>query len=296
MRPQTKNLPAWTLAAALVVISCTAHAFELKDSQIGTGQYSTGYYSQSPAVFGNGLADGASAPRSEDNYKWHVNYGAQPFLDTSTNQSFWAYCIDPLTPTDFSSRTTDYKKISLQTYLTDTTAGAINYTNLFTQTTAYQDVANDKRSYSLQNANTVLSNLSELYAHAYKDSFISDIKSAAFQFVAWEIMGESSYSRLTGGLYNKPENPNNLTAFDQAFATQVDQYIDALNNDTWSSINLGATSNYTFTVYASTTLGYAQNLLSVTETKVPEPPLVALAFGGFVAWNMQRKKQRKTKA
>lgn len=57
---RTQRLPLW--ACFLALAASSAHGFELKDSQIGTGQYSTGYYSQSPAVFGNGLADGVSAP------------------------------------------------------------------------------------------------------------------------------------------------------------------------------------------------------------------------------------------
>ena len=64
-------------------------------------------------------------------------------------------------------------------------------------------------------------------------------------------------------------------------------------------IGLGATTNYTYTVYASTLLGTSQNFLRVTADttssggSTPEPLPLSLVFMGTIAWVGSKKYQKR---
>ncbi|MBY0235408.1 MAG: PEP-CTERM sorting domain-containing protein, partial [Burkholderiaceae bacterium] len=187
--------------------------------------------------------------------------------------------LDPLTA--YKAGAT-YNTASLVDFLT---LGGTNssYNKLFTNP-AYSGVT----PYAAQNTTTVLNKLVSLYSHAYNDSLSSVTKSAAFQYAVWEIEGESAYSSTSGGL---------KTATTGGFKTQVDAYLTALTNNTWTSVNganLSATKNYTYTAYVSSPLGGSQTFLRVTDAPntVPEPgsiALVSLALFG-VAYTRRSKR------
>jgi len=197
----------------------------------------------------------------------------------SNNDSFWVYCLDPLT--SYKASVT-YNTASLGDFLTLGGANS-SYNKLFTNP-AYSGVT----PYAAQNTTTVLNKLVSLYSHAYSDSLSSTTKSAAFQYAVWEIEGESAYSSSAGGL---------KTSSTGAFKTQVDAYLTALTNNTWTSVNglnLSATKNYTYTAYVSSPLGGSQTFLRVTDAPntVPEPgsiALVSLALFG-VAYTRRSKR------
>ncbi len=226
-----------------------------------------------------------------------TNFGALGLTDTTTNEAFWVYCLDPKTAYGSGS---NYTQVAFTNYFGSTTAGGLNYTSLFSQG-GYTALASDTPAYAKQDTTKVMNNLVELYSHAYQDSVTgatwseTALKSAAFQFAVWEILGDSTYSRNSGGLHSTTQG----TA--TAFQTQVDLYLNALNNDTWASVGLGATTNYTYTVYASTVLGTSQNFLRVTAGTsgggsggtTPEPASAALLLVGAIAW-VNAKKPRKT--
>ena len=169
----------------------------------------------------------------------NLNFGALGITDQTNNDSFWVYCLDPLTPYNIYS-TSDYTRLGFTQYFTDTTrgtygqAGGLNYTSLFS-TANYAFAAQwDNPPYTIQDANKVMNNLVELYSHAYQDSVTgatwseTALKSAAFQFAVWEILGESTYSRTSGGQHSYTQGATT------AFQDQVDVYLNALNNDSWA--------------------------------------------------------------
>ena len=201
--------------------------------------------------------------------------------------SFQVYCIDPLTS---YTQPNNYSVSSLYSYLN---GGA--YTAQFAQT-PYTNV--QSYGYNDQNTTTILNKLVELYSHAYNDSLTGGTdktKSAAFQYVAWEIMGESAYSRSAGGLRSSTGNP-------AAFTTQVNAYLTALNTNSWGSVNganLTTANNFTYTVYTPTTSSQAflrVDASSSTNTgnQVPEPGTLGLAAAALFGLGYARR--RKTAA
>ncbi len=233
--------------------------------------------------------------------------GALGVTNASTNEAFWVYCIDPLTPyTNYLNpwSSTSYTRLGFTEYFSDTTAGTygqsagLNYSSLFS-TATYAYWATGTPPYSKQDSNKVMSNLIELYSHAYQDSITgatwseTALKSAAFQYAVWEILGDATYSRISGGLHSYTQGTTNT------FQNQVDLYLDALNNDSWASIGLGTSTNYTYTVYASTLLGTSQNFLRVTAGTAdtigttPEPFSLSLLLMGFIAWSSAKRLAKK---
>ena len=193
-------------------------------------------------------------------------------------ETFQVYCIDPLT---WYQQPNPSSVSSLYSYLNggayDAQFGSTNYTNV--QASGYDN----------QNKTTILNKLVALYSHAYNDSLTGGAdktKSAAFQYVAWEIMGEAAYSTTAGGQRSNASNP-------VAFTNQVNAYLTALNNNSWgtgATTGLGTASNFTYTVYTPTTSSQAFLRVKTSTTtdtggnNVPEPGtlgLVAAALAGL---------------
>jgi PEP-CTERM motif len=181
--------------------------------------------------------------------------------------SYWIYCIDPMTSW-VSSAT--YQTTSLDNFL----GASGRYNTQFNQSsyTGVQAYGYDNRS-----TTAVMSQLTNLYSHAYNDSLTSVTKASAFSYAVWEIMGESAYGAATGG------QRTNETG--TAWRTQVDAYLSALSTNSWGNVNgvnLSTTSNFVYTVFYTAAQGGSQSFLAVTSgggggTGVPEPGTLALA-------------------
>ncbi|MCH7344069.1 PEP-CTERM sorting domain-containing protein [Pelomonas sp. CA6] len=223
-----------------------------------------------------------------------ASFRSQKVTDTSSNESFWVYCVDPLTSTDLPS---SYTTMSLSDWLTPT--GSSEYKAQFSQgsytSSTYTNPASGNK-YIARNEATVLSKLTELYAHAYAEADPTksgnDTKVAAFQWAVWELEGESNYSSTAGGLrFNTAAATPNAS-----LKTQVDAYLSALASGNWSNVNgtdLSATTNYTYTVYQSNNFA-SQSFLRVTaagnSNNVPEPGSLALAgMALFGVFSLRRK-------
>lgn len=191
------------------------------------------------------------------------------------SSSFWAYCIDPKTYAKWDKDL--YTATSLNSFL-NTSLGNTNPAS-----TAYQQQMSSSGysglSYTIQNKVTVEANLVELFSHAYEDSLTDAVKSAAFGYAVWEIMGESSYERKGGSLWSigSSSDPSTYDTLDQ----QIDTYLAALNNNSWASIGLGTTTAYEYTVYYDPTTHETQNFIKVDKIpggggSVPEPASLAL--------------------
>lgn len=222
--------------------------------------------------------------------------GATLVNDSYANTSFWVYCIDPLTTSKLSNT---YATSTLDAFMgvtlgangaaTGGNGASSGYKTLYTSAPY-----SNPDSYEYQSGTVALyNNLVELYNYAYKDSLTSNTKSAAFQYVLWELLGDGNSgvadpTKGGGALFT------NLNY--EGVRTQAEKYLDALNNANesfWTS-SLGLTkSAYNFTVYKSTSSPSSQAFVSVTDkvSNVPEPGSIALAFAAFgaVAYTRRRK-------
>lgn len=225
--------------------------------------------------------------------------GASAVNDSTAGQQFWVYCIDPLTT---SKLTSSYSTTTLDGFLGVTlnasgvaTGGdnaASAYKTLYTSG-AYATADN----YGYLSGTTSLYNkLVELYSYAYSDSMTSNTKSAAFQYVLWELMGDGNSGVADPTKQNGVSGGAYFTNLSSSVRTQAELYLDALNNANesfWTS-SLGLTkSSYNFTVYKSIGTTASQTFVSVKEksSNVPEPGSIALAFAAFgaVAFTRRRK-------
>lgn len=191
---------------------------------------------------------------------------------------FWVYCIDP--STGFGNGAT-YTVISgLDNYLINLVNGrSLTYYKEEFSTGAYSTA----NSYGdLTDAATVKARLDELFRYAYADSLTSTVKSAAFQFSVWEVLGDAALSRTAG--FN--------TKDDAAINGQIDSYLGALNSHTWGSLTA---TNYNFTIYMS--LNTSQGQIRVTPQpgggSAPEPGSVLLAALGGVGLLASRRKTKR---
>ncbi|MBB2486865.1 PEP-CTERM sorting domain-containing protein [Mitsuaria sp. WAJ17] len=228
--------------------------------------------------------------------KGNQTMGASLINDSTAGKQFWVYCVDPLTT---SKLTSTYATATLDSFMgvtlnsggvaTGGNGAASAYKTLFTSA-PYSTVDN----YEYQSGTVSLyNNLVELYSYAYKDSMTSNTKSAAFQYVLWELLGDAGSGvadpTKSGGAYFSNTNFESVR-------TQAEKYLDALNNANesfWTS-SLGLTkSAYNYTVYKSTSSPSSQAFLAVSDkpSKVPEPGSIALAFAAFgaVAYTRRRK-------
>ncbi len=270
-----------TLGASLgLAVLCMGSAQAYNTSLSGTG---TNRYGQADIQIGAYTKTGQSM-------------GASLVNDSSASQQFWVYCIDPLTT---SKLTSTYSTSSLDSFMgvgLNSSGAAVSgngaasaYKTLFTSA-PYSTVD----SYEYKSGTVSLyNNLVELYSYAYKDSMTSNTKSAAFQYVLWELLGDANSGvadpTKSGGAYFSN------TSY-ESVRTQAEKYLDALNNANesfWTS-SLGLTkSAYNYTVYKSTASPSSQTFLAVSDKKssVPEPGSIALAFAAFgaVAYTRRRK-------
>ncbi len=222
--------------------------------------------------------------------------GAMMVGDSTAGQQFWVYCVDPLTTTKLAS---SYATSTLDSFMgvtlnaggtaTGGNGAASAYKTLYTSG-AYATVDN----YEYQSGTVKLyNNLVELYSYAYKDSMTSNTKSAAFQYVLWELLGDAGSGvadpTKSGGAYFTNTNY-------ELVRTQAEKYLDALNNanESFWTTSLGLSkSAYNYTVYKSTASPSSQAFVAVSDkpSSVPEPGSIALAFAAFgaVAYVRRRK-------
>ena len=222
--------------------------------------------------------------------------GAMLVGDSAAGQQFWVYCVDPLTTSKLAS---SYATSTLDSFMgvtlnssgtaTGGNGAASAYKTLYTSG-AYATVDN----YEYQSGTVNLyNNLVELYSYAYKDSMTSNIKSAAFQYVLWELLGDAGSGvadpTKSGGAYFTNTNY-------ELVRTQAEKYLDALNNanESFWTTSLGLSkSAYNYTVYKSTASPSSQAFVAVSDkpSSVPEPGSIALAFAAFgaVAYVRRRK-------
>jgi hypothetical protein len=201
------------------------------------------------------------------------------------SNTFWVYCIDPLTSYGTPNQ---YATSSLYSYLN---GGA--YDAQFAQT----PYTNKAPYYDNQDKTNILNKLVALYSHAYNDATSttsSTTKSAAFQYTVWELMGEAGYGSTTGGLRLG-------TAATVGFKTQVDAYLTALNTNTWTNVNganLSTANNFTYSVYTPTPTAGSQAFLRVvsstttdTGNSVPEPGTLGLAAAALAGLGYARRRK-----
>jgi len=239
--------------------------------------------------------------------------GAGNYKESTNGASFYVYCLDPLTslgnPLTYT-KLTGIGNSALSTFITDgtVTTSVNSYTEQFGKG-AYTAVNNTTASLSYDDqatgagASRVLSKVTELFNYAYADATNtgSATKSAAFQYALWEILGDTkgttgawtAYSANGGGL--REGTIANVGAYDATLGAQINTYLTALNTGTqagWSTAGLSTASNYTFTVYNSST---SQTLVSVTPTgnSVPEPGSLALAGLAFAGLAFSRRQSKR---
>jgi PEP-CTERM motif len=250
---KVQKIASSLLATLLVAAAASAGAQTLtsQTSSLRTG--TTNYSTNSGASFGN------------------YDTGALRLSDGSS--TFWAYCIDPLTGSGFPNT---YGAVSLASFLNGTTTSGY----------AGQIARSGYSGSGLSNSSTaqakVLANLQELFGYAYSDSVTSAVKSAAFGMAVWEIIMQDwtavpagdGFSRTAGRVRS---NGSTSAADSDAREVQTTTYLNALSNNTWSSIGLASFTNWVYTVYYDNTSPYAQSFIKVTSASVPEPATLALA-------------------
>lgn len=212
--------------------------------------------------------------------------GARNF-DTSgngmsvTSDNFWAYCIDR--DTGFGGGITYTKLSGLDAYLT-TANSAFGGKTYYQQQMSSGNYSSTGSYGDSTTPSLVKTRLEELFRYAYADSLTSTLKSAAFQFSVWEVLGDASLSRTSGF---------NSAAVDTSFNSQVDTYLTALGTHSWGSL---VAKDYNFTVYMA--LGQSQGQISVTpgtgstNGKVPEPGSLALAMMAVLMLAGQLRRRR----
>lgn len=270
---QTNSIKTWGVASAIALACLAASAQTITLTNPGsTSLGATNYLNN----FNNGTTYAAS---------WT---GAKQLNDGSS--TFWAYCIDPKTGTQFGTANT-YASASLANFLT----APLNNTS--PATTAYQQqfagAGYTGLAYSIQNTTLVQNSLVSLFSHAYSDSLSSGLKAAAFGYAVWEIMGQASYGRTVDALRSSGSDATSYAvgnASRDTLEVQIDAYLSALTSNSWSLVNganLSAVANYVYTVYYDPSTHLAQNFIKVTTGgTAPEPTslaLVGLALLGVTA-------------
>jgi len=280
----TGRFASFGAAALFVVAAGSAYAQGATTLTKTTGSGSSLIESHS-LVFGN------TSARDVGMGAWKVNEGTSNALGSS---SFWVYCLDPLN--NYVSPDT-YDKVSLNNFVNgyQATPGGptMGYASIFAGTN-YQ-AAGVKGIYDDSTTTTarVLSDLTNLFEHAYADSVTSSTKSAAFQFAIWEILGDGAGKTSDKKYYSAAYTNSGLDVNETgtSFKNQVDIYLAGLNG-TWAA-GLSGTTNYTFSVYNPNPSGSGQALIRATVRAVPEPgslALVSLAVFGVVYTRRQSKK------
>ena len=201
---------------------------------------------------------------------------------SNTSDNFWSYCIDR--DTGFSGGSTYNVLSGLDAYLTTPTFGAPATKTYYQQQMSTGAYAATNAYGDLTTGSVVKTRLEELFRYAYADSMTSNLKSTAFQFAVWEVLGDASLSRTAGF--------NTLTNADTAFTGQIDTYLGALGSHNWGGLQA---QDYTFTIYMS--LNTSQGQISVKPTgggTVPEPAsLLLVAMAGAAAVAGTRRVRRK---
>ncbi|WP_428507262.1 PEP-CTERM sorting domain-containing protein [Roseateles sp.] len=280
----TGRFASFAASALLVVAAGSAYAQGATTVTKATGTGSSLGETHS-LVFGN------TAARNVNMGAWKVNEGTSSTLGAN---SFWVYCLDPLN--NYISPDT-YDKVSLSNFVNGyqaTPGGAtLGYASIFAganyQAAGVQGVYDD----STTTTSRVLSDLTNLFQHAYADSITSSVKSAAFQFAIWEILGDGAGQSTNKKYYSAGYTNSGLDLNETGttFKTQVDTYLAGLNG-TWAA-GLTGTTNYTFSVYNPNPSGSGQALIRATANAVPEPgslALVSLAVFGVVYTRRKGKK------
>ena len=281
---QTLSIKTWSAASALALACMGAGAQTITLTNPGTSLGATNYINN----FNSGTTYAASWTGAVQ-----INDGAS---------TFYAYCIDPKTGTQFGVANT-YSAASLTNFLTTP------LTNTNPATTGYQQqfasAGYTGLAYSIQNTTLVQNSLTSLFSHAYVDSLTSGLKAAAFGYAVWEIMGEATYGRTADALRSSGSDATSYAvgnASRDSLEVQIDAYLSALSGNAWSLVNganLTTATSYTYTVYYDPATHLAQNFIRVTPgngggTSIPEPASLALCGLAFIGATFTRRRTVRT--
>lgn len=249
-------------------------------------------HAQTANLTATGSVLGSSTNYSTNSGTSYSTYSPGRQLSDGTS-TFWAYCIDPLTGTDFPET---YNVITgLDNYFGGTSSAYAS--QIARSGYSGQGMSNDATTQT-----AVKNNLIELFSYAYNDSLLNATNAAAFGMAVWEIIlqdgttnGASSGFSATGGQFRTlgTSTSNSSDAVDVRAAA----YLSALNNNSWgtgATAGLGTATNWTYTVYFDNQSPVTQSFLRVTTGgsggNVPVPATLALAGLGLLMVGRARAK------
>ncbi len=218
-----------------------------------SGQAATAYLRDTPAP--THFAPGLSRSNVGLINSWNGTAGILDFelsLTSSTNNFFslLTYCIDPLRALDVGPA--------------NGTGGSFNVLSMVDYFTVYTP--------GVANAATTTNNIQKLWANAFAESKINGTKAAAFQFLLWEYIADSSNFNLTSGIVR---------------ITDADVLSQAL---AWNNSMTRWTSSSNLSVLSGLSNKQSFVLDNGPNTTIPEPTTFVLFSAGLFSLGYFRRK------